>query len=217
MTRLIFRNDEGWDYAIYQWRDDGLEANQLEGNWAEVEVELGDGELTHTLPSRLELRPTGDTAWELRVAASRAKNGGEAADAWEPLSGSFAIRNGSIADPDLIEPQAVLMRFPAGLAPTSGLQVARPTPVDDDAAVGSEIGVEEAIHSGDGDGEPAAFAAGPQIPFQSSSPRSDATALSLGRSLETNEQPAQSTGAAPARRSTSADGANGRPRSDEAQ
>ena len=60
-TRLVFRTEDGWDYAIYQWRADGLDGQLLEGNWAEVPVDLGDGELTHTLPSRLDCRTCHET------------------------------------------------------------------------------------------------------------------------------------------------------------
>lgn len=64
-TRLIFKNASGWDYAIYQWREDGLDAELLPGNWAEVSVELDDGALTHTLPSRLDCRTCHETHEEL--------------------------------------------------------------------------------------------------------------------------------------------------------
>jgi hypothetical protein len=64
-TRLIFKSSSGWDYAIYQWREDGLEADLLPGNWAEVPVELDGGALTHTLPSRLDCRTCHETHEEL--------------------------------------------------------------------------------------------------------------------------------------------------------
>ena len=60
-TRLIFKTDEGWDYAIYQWREDASDAERLTGNWAEVSVSLGDGDLMHTLPSRLDCRTCHET------------------------------------------------------------------------------------------------------------------------------------------------------------
>ena len=60
-TRLLFRNRDGWDYAIYQWRTDGLDADLVPGNWAEVPVELDGGELIHTLPSRLDCRTCHET------------------------------------------------------------------------------------------------------------------------------------------------------------
>lgn len=60
-TRLIFQTDGGWDYAIYQWRADSSDAQLLEANWAEVPLTLGDGELTHTLPSRLDCRTCHET------------------------------------------------------------------------------------------------------------------------------------------------------------
>ncbi|MGB8332829.1 MAG: hypothetical protein WCE62_22075 [Polyangiales bacterium] len=60
-TRLIFRTVQGWDYALYRWLPDATDAEQLEGNWAEVTVTLGDGERRHTLPSRLDCRTCHET------------------------------------------------------------------------------------------------------------------------------------------------------------
>ncbi|MBW2190552.1 MAG: hypothetical protein JRG93_13355 [Deltaproteobacteria bacterium] len=60
-TRLLFRTSEGWDYGLYQWLPDGSDAEVLRGNWAEVPLDLGDGELTHTLPSRLDCRTCHET------------------------------------------------------------------------------------------------------------------------------------------------------------
>ena len=60
-TRLLFRTSEGWDYGLYQWLPDGSDAELLEGNWSEVPLELGGGELMHTLPSRLDCRTCHET------------------------------------------------------------------------------------------------------------------------------------------------------------
>lgn len=60
-TRLLFRTEEGWDYAIYHWLPDASEAERLEGNWAEVSVELGSRERVHTLPSKLDCRTCHET------------------------------------------------------------------------------------------------------------------------------------------------------------
>ncbi|MEM7135956.1 MAG: hypothetical protein AAF500_05210 [Myxococcota bacterium] len=60
-TRLIFRNDEDWDYAIYRWSEDAGDADRLEGNWAEERVAVGDEGLPHTLPSRLDCRTCHET------------------------------------------------------------------------------------------------------------------------------------------------------------
>lgn len=60
-TRLIFRTSNGWDYAIYRWLADASDAEALEGNWAEVTLALGDGELEHTLPARLDCRTCHET------------------------------------------------------------------------------------------------------------------------------------------------------------
>lgn len=60
-TRLLFRTSAGWDYGLYQWLPDHSDAEVIRGNWAEVPVELGGGELTHTLPSRLDCRTCHET------------------------------------------------------------------------------------------------------------------------------------------------------------
>lgn len=60
-TRLIFRTEEGWDYAIYQWLPDATDAEKLEDNWAEVRVQLRDDQRIHTLPSRLDCRTCHET------------------------------------------------------------------------------------------------------------------------------------------------------------
>lgn len=62
-TRLLFQREDGWDYALYAWREDGTDADLLAGNWAEQEVELGDG-TTHVLPARLDCRTCHETSEE---------------------------------------------------------------------------------------------------------------------------------------------------------
>ncbi|KPK14688.1 MAG: hypothetical protein AMJ62_12240 [Myxococcales bacterium SG8_38] len=59
-TRLIFRTEAGWDYAIYRWLSDASDAERLEGNWPEVPVILTGGR-PHTLPSRLDCRTCHET------------------------------------------------------------------------------------------------------------------------------------------------------------
>lgn len=83
-TRLLFRTSEGWDYGLYQWRPDRSDAEVIRGNWAEVPVELGGGELTHTLPGRLDCRTCHET--HEAVAAS-------------PVIGVSALQSGA----DLID------------------------------------------------------------------------------------------------------------------
>jgi hypothetical protein len=53
---------------------------------------------------RLAFIPDAAMARELRAAA--AQNGGEAPNAWLPQSGSFAIQDGSIVSPDVVEPHS---------------------------------------------------------------------------------------------------------------
>lgn len=62
-TRLLFRRQDEWDYALYAWREDGSDADLLEGNWAEKEVELADG-TSHFLPARLDCRTCHETSEE---------------------------------------------------------------------------------------------------------------------------------------------------------
>ncbi len=59
-TRLLFRRADGWDYALYAWRDDGSDAEHLPGNWPEQDVALASG-VTHTLPARLDCRTCHET------------------------------------------------------------------------------------------------------------------------------------------------------------
>jgi len=54
-TRLVRKlGDEDWEYATYQWDDEGQEATLLQGDW-EVTVELS-AERRHTIPSTLMCR-----------------------------------------------------------------------------------------------------------------------------------------------------------------
>lgn len=165
---------------------------------------------------QLELRPSAEAAWELKKAASR--NGGEAPAAWQPQTGAFAIRNGLIADPELTEPGASRRNDSAGagLSAAFGPSTARAAATDSDDAVGSQTGVEAQARSAAGDVRRAASALGLESQPSRGAERSDATAYALGQSLETptNDEPAaHAAAAASARRSASADGANGRPRS----
>ena len=57
-TRLIFRRADGWEYALYEWAGD--DAMLFEGNWSEKVVELS-GDVTHTLPARLDCRTCHET------------------------------------------------------------------------------------------------------------------------------------------------------------
>lgn len=63
-TRLLFRRAATWEYAEYVWRDDGLEADLLEGNWAEEPVLLPDG-TSHVVPARLDCRTCHETSEEV--------------------------------------------------------------------------------------------------------------------------------------------------------
>lgn len=62
-TRLLFLRAEGWDYALYAW--DGADAALRAGNWAEETLSLQGGQVTHTLPSRLDCRTCHETSEEV--------------------------------------------------------------------------------------------------------------------------------------------------------
>ena len=62
-TRLLFKREERWDYALYAWRADGTDAELLPGNWAEEVLSLAGG-VTHTLPARLDCRTCHETSEE---------------------------------------------------------------------------------------------------------------------------------------------------------
>lgn len=62
-TRLLFRREAGWEYAVYRWREDGLEAELLEGNWPFEPVVLPDA-TDHVIPARLDCRTCHETSEE---------------------------------------------------------------------------------------------------------------------------------------------------------
>lgn len=173
---------------------------------------------------QLELVADAETARELRIAATL--NGGTAPEPWSALSGTFAILGGSVVPPDLSEPKPVRMTFSSGLPESSAnlrfaassTQVRLPGE-DNDAAVGSRKDVEGKARAALGRQASTAFVTSLASPGPSVHPRSDATALSLGRSPEHPvsvgiQQPARTQSAPASRRTKSADGADGRPRED---
>jgi hypothetical protein len=62
-TRLLFRREAGWEYAVYRWREDGLEAELLEGNWPLEPAVLPDA-TDHVIPARLDCRTCHETSEE---------------------------------------------------------------------------------------------------------------------------------------------------------
>lgn len=68
-TRVLFLREQGWDYALYEWDSEGGDAELQPGNWPEKPVELGNGELTHTLPARLDCRTCHETHEEVAGTA----------------------------------------------------------------------------------------------------------------------------------------------------
>jgi hypothetical protein len=170
---------------------------------------------------RLELVPDAATARRLRASAAR--NDGVAPDAWVAETGTFAISDGRMVPPDLQELGDVRFRpgLEAGSTVGSGpsSEPARSGPVeDDDAAVGSRLGVEEEMRAA----LSAAATPSAGVPVgHKNFERSDAAALALGRSLEPpldlmihNRLPGA---ASPAPRSISPDGKDGRPTRDQAR
>ena len=165
---------------------------------------LADG----TYSWELELLPDGEAARALRQAAER--NGGEAPNAWRPLTGSFTIRDGLMADPGQLEPATAPARALGGEVPTHlGGAPAETAIVDDsDAAVGRRRGVERRARA-------AAAKATPPALDRPATERSDATALALGGTLEERPAPAAEAPARP--QPTPNDGADGRGRSRESR
>ena len=166
---------------------------------------------------RLELVPDADTARALRIEATA--NDGVAPSAWVPETGTFAIVNGLVVSPDLAELGDT--RQASGLDSSvaqstlgSGFKRVEPA-VDDDAAVGSRVGVEEEMRAAI-----AAQSATAGVPVgRQSFERSDAGALAMGGSIEPPLAPSTKNGldgaAPPAPRSISPDGKDGRPRSED--
>ena len=167
--------------------------------------------------SRGQLLADGVYKWELQLvpdarSARRLRrqvqeNGGGAA--WRSLTGTFAVRNGLIADraraearPPARAPSAFRGAFPSTVG---GASRARASAGDDDGAVGSRRGVEESVRAATG----APAAAGVS---RRGLERADSAALATRQSME-RQQPV-ATRAQAARRSAFDNNANGRPRSD---
>lgn len=165
---------------------------------------------------QLELIPGEKAARELRIEATMSE--GAPPSGWVPLVGTFSIRGGLVAAPDVGEgPQNGPDRdssgsFGSGL-PSSGFKRAVPAQ-DDDAAVGLQSGFEEAVREAlrQAESAPAAGPEGRQL-FE----RTDAGAAAMGGTLEPSLQPSKAPSMrgerAPAPRSISPDGKDGRPRS----
>lgn len=63
-TRLIIRDTEGWQYAVYHWNQQGTEARLLLDNWDEVPLELGalaGNTFSYSIPARLDCRGCHET------------------------------------------------------------------------------------------------------------------------------------------------------------
>lgn len=166
----------------------------------------------------LELVPDARTAEKLRVAA--AQNGGVAPNAWQRESGTFAIHNGLVVAPDLVEPLPVRPEAAAGSVVPSEVGAAsadRLAAGDDDSAVGSRKGVEASMRAAALESQPQAAAAG-RPPLEGEAlERSDAAARALGASLERTPAAVNLSGEAePSWRSIleSNDPENGRDRSE---
>lgn len=162
----------------------------------------------------LTLVPDARTARQLR---RRIKEEGPSAR-WRSLSGTFAVRDGLIAERGLREPRPgredVALRGGLGVDLGAAAPAARRPPMDDDAAVGFRVGVEASLRAA----VPVAAArAGATEANRSSGERSDAAALALGRSAEALLAAERALRVPKLRRSefdNNTNGANGRPRSD---
>ncbi len=167
-----------------------------------------------------ELRfvPTDEVAHELRAEAAR--NPGKRLEAWQAQSGSFAIRDGSVADPGLAEPRPARARgmtADLGLRPAPPAAARRGSAEDTDDAVGLTVEFEASLRAADAKA-PAPVAI-PRRAGEAGFERSDSATLAFGASLEPAvaperiEPPALGLAAPSARSSASEDRANGRDRS----
>ncbi len=168
----------------------------------------------------LKFVPTDEVAHELRAEAAR--NPGKRLEAWQAQSGSFAIRDGTVADPGLAEPRPVRARargMTADLALPSAPPAAarRGSAEDSDDAVGLTVEFEASLRAA-GAMAPAPVAI-PRRAGEAGFERSDSATLAFGASLEPAvapermEPPALGLAAPSARSSASEDRANGRDRS----
>jgi hypothetical protein len=133
-TRLIFRTEPGWDYAIYRWLPDASDAERLDGNWAEVPVTLAGGG-RHTLPSRLDCRTCHETH--------------------EAVAGVPVLGIGSLqTDADLVE--AGVFSAPPALEPVQG------STEEETAALSYFVGNCTSCHNG-GDSINSAFSLYPAV------------------------------------------------------
>lgn len=198
--RLVFEPGDRIDVGTYDAEGDAL----------------GDGAYSW----QLELVPEDAAARDMRIAATH--NGGEAPDAWPKQAGSFVILGGSVASSDLGEIGSGPERQESGLQPSTlgSRSFSRAeAPLDDDAAVGSLEGVEAEVQADAARQAPPLVAGLGRDGFE----RSDNAAQALGQSpeqllAEQLQQLRQQPGKTPVpRRTTSSDGADGRPRTDEDQ
>jgi hypothetical protein len=58
-TRILRRDADGWDYAVYQWDDDGTDATRLA---LDDRVAVAQDGFDHTIPARLDCRLCHETA-----------------------------------------------------------------------------------------------------------------------------------------------------------
>lgn len=172
-----------------------------------------------------ELLPDGRYGWELTLVPTEAEarqlrteaeeNGGVTPQAYQPQAGTFAIRDGAIADPALREARPRTRAtdrggVPLELSAPSGLAASRPAALDQDAAAGSREGTEAAISAAARRQTPVATA------VAAPADDTDAAAATFGRSQDAsttrNDNPTAQPTAEPAPRPRS-DGSHGRPRS----
>lgn len=151
----------------------------------------------------LTLTPTDFDARGLRRLAK--KGGISPADAWQPLSGTFALRGGLVADPSLVEARP---RRPEA-ASRGGLQ---PEPVAGPLAVRAAEDNDEAVaggHALERRGAPPETALGPPPADPERLAHTDAGAALRGR-LPVSRTPSTPNDEPPVRRYAPTDGKNGR-------
>jgi len=204
---VIFQPSVSFERALLRVNGNGHTVTREFSRWETPRLGLFDAN-GYPLPDgayRWELQLVPSEAESKRLRVSAAKNGGRAPDAWRALSGSFAIRGGSIASPDLVEPEATR----SGTGSTLGADLvampsrARAEAADSDSAVASGAVERRGATVGDVHTTRAADAA---------LAASGGVALEDADGASTLERVAQAPETATNRkRTTSADGTNGRP------
>jgi hypothetical protein len=81
-TRLLFKRESGWDYALYRWDRDGGLARRMPEDWEALPIALDEADGTtrrYTLPGKLDCRGCHDARPAVPVLGYDAMQQGETA------------------------------------------------------------------------------------------------------------------------------------------